>query len=90
MGGGSVKPQFFYRVMERELRIGDVVDGIYRSQAVYDATVIRPECLEYGRDGLNYGNYTVEVTVGTHSLLLERNTISNVRRAYQPGDWLAA
>jgi hypothetical protein len=82
-----VAPAFQYKVMSRELRVGDIVDGIWRNQFVYDVEVIRPNCLEYGYDGLRGGDYQVEVRIGMITTTLYRNDISNVRRPYQCGDW---
>lgn len=78
---------FQYKFTGRSLRQGDLVDGAYRNQFIYDATVIRPQCLEYGYDDLNDRGYMVEVRAGKYDLLLRRGDISNVRRPYQVGDW---
>lgn len=80
-------PRFLYPVTSRLLHRDDTVDGVYGSQFIYDCTVIKPECLEYGYN--NNGDYKVEVKAGNLKLLLARSDISNVRRPYQPGDWMA-
>ena len=80
-------PAFRYKFAGRELREGDIVDGVWRSQFIHDAEVVRPNCLEFGYDGLRNMDYHVEVRVGSHNLFVNRSDISNVRRPYRTGDW---
>lgn len=82
-------PAFRYKFTGKDLRVGDVVDGIYGNQRqfIYDARVVRPNCWERGCDLLRGGDYQVEVQVGQVTIMLYRNDISNVRRRYQIGDW---
>lgn len=81
------QPQFRYEFRGRHLREGDLVDGVWRSQFVHDAVVVRPNCPEYGYDLLRNMDYQVEVKAGVRKLLLRRSNISNVRRPYRMGDW---
>jgi hypothetical protein len=82
-------PRFHYKFTGKALREGDIVDGVHEStrQFIYDAEVIRPNCLEFGYDRLRNMDYRVEVRVGDVCLFLNRNDISNVRRPYRIGDW---
>lgn len=78
---------FHYKFIGRELREGDIVDGAWRSQFIYDAKVLRPNCLELGYDVMRGMDYQVEVKAGSHHLFVNRSDISNVRRPYRTGDW---
>lgn len=78
---------FHYEFKGKELREADIVDGTWRHQFIYDAEVIRPNCLEFGYDGLRNMDYQVEVKAGSISLFLNRSDIFNVRRPYKTGDW---
>jgi hypothetical protein len=80
-------PPFYYEFKGRELREGDVVDGVWQSQFVYEAEVMRPNCLEFGYDSLRGMDYRVEVRAGSARLLLNRSDIFNVHRPYRTGDW---
>ena len=37
--------KFQYAFNGRDLREGDVIDGVWRTQFIYDAVVVRPNCL---------------------------------------------
>lgn len=80
-------PPFRYEFKGRSLREGDVVDGTWQNQFIYDAEVVRPNCLEFGYDGLRGMDYQVEVRAGSANLFLNRSDIFNVRRPYRIGDW---
>lgn len=80
-------PPFHYEFTGRELREGDVVDGVWQSQFIYEAEVVRPNCLEFGYDGLRNMDYRVKVRAGSKDLFLNRSDIFNVRRPYKTGDW---
>jgi hypothetical protein len=43
------QPRFQYEFRGGQLREGDVVDGVWRSQFVYDAVVVRPDCFNVRR-----------------------------------------
>lgn len=81
-------PRFHYKFTGRNLREGDIVDGVWQSQFIYDVEVVRPNCLEFGYDGLRNADYQVEVRAGSANLFLNRSDISNVRRPYRAGDWV--
>ena len=81
--------KFQYAFNGRDLREGDVIDGVWRTQFIYDAVVVRPNCFEYGYDLMRNGDYQVQVKVGSHTFIVNRSDISNVRRPYQIGDWAA-
>lgn len=83
----SDTPSFRYQFTGRELRVGDIVDCLWRQWLVSDVEVVRPQCWEYGYDGLRGGDYQVEVRIGMITSTVYRNDISNVRRSYQCGDW---
>ncbi len=80
-------PRFHYKFTGRKLRQGDIVDGVWQSQFVYDAEVIHPNCLEFGINALRNMDYRVEVRADSAYLLLNRSDIFNVRRPYKTGDW---
>ena len=78
---------FYYEFKGSNLREGDLVDGVWQSQFIYEAEVIRPNCLEFGYDVLRGMDYQVEVRAGGLSLFLRRSDVFNVRRPYKTGDW---
>lgn len=78
---------FYYEFKGRKLREGDLVDGVYQTQFVYEVEVVRPNCLEFGYNNLRDGDYRVEVKTGNANLFLNRSDVFNVRRPYRTGDW---
>lgn len=89
-------PCFRYKTECRELREGDMVDGqnaitvcgSTTAHFIHDVVVLKPQCFEYGYMG--DGDYFVEVRVRHVRVLVRRSDVSNIRRIYQPGDWIAA
>jgi len=79
--------EFHYEFAGRKLREGAIVDGAWRNQFIYDAEVVRPNCLEVGYDALRNMDYTVEIRAGSASLFVNRSDIFKVRRPYRAGDW---
>lgn len=83
----AINFKFHYEFAGRKLREGDIVDGRWQSQFIYDAEVLRPNCLEFGYDGQRNMDYSVEVRAGSATLFVNRSDIFNVRRPYRTGDW---
>ena len=88
-GVSDTRPRFEYKFHGKELREGDIIDGVWQTQFIYDAVVVRPNCLEYGYDGMRNMDYQVEVKAGSANLFVRRSDLFNVRRPYQIGDWAA-
>jgi len=84
----SKLPRFYYEHAGKNLREGDLVDGVWQSQFIYEAEVMRPNCLEFGYDALRNMDYLVEVRSGSWRLHLNRSDIFNIRRPYKIGDWM--
>lgn len=85
----SVGPKFGYEFKGERLREGDVVVGLCEGRLIDRATVVRPECPEFGFDQLRGGDYRVQVKSGNVKLLMNRSHIVYVLRPYQAGDWAA-